>query len=470
MGKDDYLYAPDSDEPVAHKLDVFGFRNPEYAKWRGTGPRWGIRTDQRRREDDDLLDELHGRIAEPPEIDWKAWGSEYLLLQGLVAIEAPEPEWQIEGLVPFSPDAGTRLLISGPPKAGKSRLMYELLLHITTARQPMGNPFGHQVYSSPAILINEENTLGYLRDRASEWLSWQGYVVRPEERTGVFSKAIQWTVEAPSRFLWPFVHHVRTGFNILNEDDLGELTALLTNPHLLYPYPLYEHTADLLDVDLGKEEVRRKESGWPAAYSQTYASSLYPTTKAAARPWVVFDTIGKTAPTVDWNDYKEVNALFDVINQWQRTVDVNLAIVHHSNKGQGKGDQRVLGSQAIAGWYDAHISLTPSYKQDDWVKVEASFREHEPGEPFYLTFEHDRWVRHENKPTSAAATGKTKELRDYLESVGMLDTLHKNKSEVIRHLKEHVEQYRNKSDNTIRRYLDNVSARMLEEAAHDQPD
>lgn len=275
---------------------------------------------------------------------WNAWD--------LVETDIPPPTWTVKNLLPYSPD-GVKLLITGPPKAGKSRLLTDLVFSLATGYPWLGDD-GFEVFrQAPVLLVNEENTVAYFKNRLVQLvgLAELGEVEEPEEG-GPFASPVARLDPELRQHLLPLVLWVRRGV-MLNDDEW--LDAV------------------------------QKASAWLKVQSAD----------ALCQPWIFFDTWGKTQQ-FSFNSYEEVTRSLELFSQMLRE-GVNVGLVHHTNKDKdARDDAKTLGSQAIAGWYDAHLQIT--YKRKDGgLTVRREFREHEPLDELGLSFDDEThmWKAHE---------------------------------------------------------------------------
>ena len=74
--------------------------------------------------------------------------------------------------------------------------------------------------------------------------------------------------------------------------------------------------------------------------------------------FVVLDTLFKFAGAGDPNEYAEANKLTDPLVGMAAAYECVIFMLHHQRKSGGEGGEEVLGSQALFGAVDAHISLS----------------------------------------------------------------------------------------------------------------
>lgn len=67
---------------------------------------------------------------------------------------------------------------------------------------------------------------------------------------------------------------------------------------------------------------------------------------------LVIDTLSLFARFENSNDYEIVNDIMEQIREIPRQTGCHLLLVHHSNKGEGRGFNKIMGSQAIMGAVD----------------------------------------------------------------------------------------------------------------------
>lgn len=72
----------------------------------------------------------------------------------------PQPEWQVEGLVP----EGSLVVLYGPPSSGKTFLALDLALHVATGRDWLG----HEVRGGGVLYVAAEGVAG-MRARVGAW-------------------------------------------------------------------------------------------------------------------------------------------------------------------------------------------------------------------------------------------------------------------------------------------------------------
>jgi len=86
-----------------------------------------------------------------------------------------------------------------------------------------------------------------------------------------------------------------------------------------------------------------------------YIEQLERTINAEQPKLVVIDTFPLFARVENLNDYSEVNRKMEAIRAISRNTGTTVLMVHHTNKGEGSGQNKIMGSQAIFGAVDCSI-------------------------------------------------------------------------------------------------------------------
>ena len=90
---------------------------------------------------------------------------------------------------------------------------------------------------------------------------------------------------------------------------------------------------------------------------------------------VIFDPLQRMLADADVRSERDMNAIFEWLDRIRREYRTSVVIVHHLKKpteNLGYDDQmRLLGSQALASWYESMLMLT---RKDTTIRVRPTFR------------------------------------------------------------------------------------------------
>lgn len=341
----------------------------------------------------------------------------------------PEPKWRINGWLP----EGTRILVSGAPKARKSTLSLELAISMATG-VPMLGHFPTNMKPASGLIVQEENSLGaFRRDLASIMTHRLGVdvAITAEQATERDAHGV------------PLV-----AWDSINPDvnEIGRLDFLvqqgvqLDTPEWLM-YLRWAHEA----VD--------------------------------GYDFLVLDPVYKLFPNFpDINQPASAAFILGVLDLIRTVVcpGTTLVVVHHatakSREGGGSPASRILGSTYFPAWYDALIFPT-RYESDNSLKVEFEFREMAPpDEPLYLASpEVGQWEIRDAPPAKLKKLSKLDELKDWLllpGSTWLTDLREErvNRSAVARAFVESHPDTK-LTPRTIRNYLSEIIAELDAESA-----
>jgi len=93
---------------------------------------------------------------------------------------------------------------------------------------------------------------------------------------------------------------------------------------------------------------------------------------------VIVDTLGHIFKVENLNDYGEVNTAFSKYRDLARKTNAHIMFVHHSTKGEDRGQNGILGSVAISGATDCNLVFNKDY--NDVRSISSTQR---GGKPFY---------------------------------------------------------------------------------------
>lgn len=224
------------------------------------------------------------------------------------------PKWQVEGMWVEA----SKGFIAAEPKSGKSTLVLDMALSVATGTPFLGYfPINQR---GRVFVVQEEMDSGEVQWRRRKILDFKGVSETPD--TPQFNPDGSISLD--------FGGHVDVAW--LNESGFK------------------------LDDDDHRENLEKK-------------------VKRERPTMLIFDPLQRLLRTADVRSEKDMNSVFEWLDHIRRTYRTSIVLVHHLKKPSenlGYDDQmRMLGSQALASWYESLLMVT---RKDTALRIKPTFR------------------------------------------------------------------------------------------------